>query len=350
MRRLPLLLVALVAVLLPASCATGGGGIGAADAAVVNGVAISQQDLLDDLDALASNATVRSNLQAQGVAVYGPTEGSYSSAFSTQVLSSLVIDALIADELAQRGVEPTSEDRAQAEQQIGTSAGSFPQAFIDRQVTSLANRLALERELAAEPLGEVTDDEVRAYYDQNIDAIVERNGEFVCLSHILVDTREQAEAALARIRAGEDFAAVAREVSKDTGSASAGGDLGCQPRGQFVAAFEDAAFAATPGEVTGPVETEFGVHLLLVRAKGVPPFEEIANAIRQYLEQQRASGANPAFDAWLSDAVRRAEVTIDPKWGRWDPEQYPQVVVPPEGAASPTTSVPALLGSPDTAP
>lgn len=332
MRRLPLILLALVALVVPAGCGTTGGGLGMADAAVVNGSAITQQELLDDLDALASNPNVRSRLQSQGVAIHGPTEGSYSTAFTTQVLSSLVIDVLIADELERRGVEPTAEEIAEAERQIGSSSGTFPEAFLERQVTSLANRLALERALALEPTGEVSDDEVRAYYDDNIEAIVERNGEFVCLSHILVDTREQADAVVARVRGGEEFGAVAREVSKDPGSAPAGGDLGCQPRGQFDPDFEAAAFAATPGEVTEPVETQFGVHVLFVRAQGVPPLEEIAPAIRQYLEQQRAAGENPAFDAWLRDAVRGAEVTIDPKWGSWDPEQYPQVVAPPEGA------------------
>jgi parvulin-like peptidyl-prolyl isomerase len=343
MQRLALIVLALFSLLAPAGCTTSGGGLGVADAAVVNGVAITQQDLLDDLDALASNPNVRARLQSQGMAVYGPTDGSYSTAFATQVLSSLVIDLLIAGELEHRAVEPTAEEIAQAKQEIASSSGTFPQAFLDRQVTSLANRLALERVLA--PQGGVTDDDVRAYYDDNIDAIVKRYGEFVCVSHILVDTREQADAVLTRLRRGESFASVAREVSTDTTSASAGGDLGCQPKGQFDPTFEAAAFSAAIGEPTEPVETQFGVHVLLVRARGVPPFEELAVTIRQLLERQREAGQNPAFDAWLHDAVRDAEVRIDPKWGRWDPEQYPQVVVPPDGAAQPSLPAP-----PETAP
>jgi parvulin-like peptidyl-prolyl isomerase len=76
--------------------------------------------------------------------------------------------------------------------------------------------------------------------------------------------REQLAALRARLAAGEDFAFLAAEVSEDPGSAAQGGDLGFFGRGQMVPEFEEAAFAAQVGELVGPVETSFGLHLIEV--------------------------------------------------------------------------------------
>jgi peptidyl-prolyl cis-trans isomerase C len=82
--------------------------------------------------------------------------------------------------------------------------------------------------------------------------------------HILVGALDQAEALRSALEAGADFAEVAAEHSNDTGSAAAGGELGCLPPGCDRPAFDDAAFAAELGELVGPVETQFGYHLLIV--------------------------------------------------------------------------------------
>jgi hypothetical protein len=86
--------------------------------------------------------------------------------------------------------------------------------------------------------------------------------------------REQLAAIRARLASGEDFASIAAEVSDDPGSAAQGGDLGFFGRGQMVPEFEEAAFSAQPGELVGPVETSFGLHLIEVierRPGGVEP-------------------------------------------------------------------------------
>lgn len=103
-----------------------------------------------------------------------------------------------------------------------------------------------------------------------------RRGEsnIVSLSHIFIEPvasteqqdkiRPQAEAILERIRAGEDFAALAKEYSQDPGSASRGGDLGFFGRGTMVPAFEDVAFSLKVGEVSGLVQSQFGFHIIRV--------------------------------------------------------------------------------------
>jgi hypothetical protein len=338
-------------------------------AATVNGRGISEQALIDNLEALAGTDEVRRAIESQGGSVYGPTRGTYDVGFAGQVLSAMIIDELVARELEVRGVQPTDEDRAagerQYEQGFASLAGALPEDFRTRQVEALANRAALGRLLAAnQPQGPPTPEEIRAYYDANIEEITDRaGGDFACTSHILVAfadpaaggapaeptpeqeaaARAEAEATLARLRAGEDFAAVATEVSDDPGSASRGGDLGCNPPDSgFVTAFEDAVYAQPVGVVGEPVRTPFGYHLILVRSRGVLPFEEVEDDIARILEQERAGGPESALQAWLSEAAASAEVTVDPRWGRWDPEEAS--VVPPEGA-TPATLPPELLGA-----
>lgn len=103
--------------------------------------------------------------------------------------------------------------------------------------------------------------------------------------------REEAQALRERILAGEDFAEVAEEASDDPGSARNGGDLGLVRRGDFVERFEEAAWALEEGELSEPVRTEFGWHLIEVtevRAPDVPPFEEMRAELREEVAAERA--------------------------------------------------------------
>jgi foldase protein PrsA len=81
-------------------------------------------------------------------------------------------------------------------------------------------------------------------------------------SHILVEKQSQALAILERLKKGEKFAELAKELSLDTGSGKRGGDLGYFGRGKMVKPFESVAFALTIGQVSEPVKTEFGYHII----------------------------------------------------------------------------------------
>ncbi|HEX6199018.1 MAG TPA: peptidyl-prolyl cis-trans isomerase, partial [Thermoanaerobaculia bacterium] len=143
---------------------------------------------------------------------------------------------------------------------------------------------------------EVPEEELRAYFEEHPEEFTRE--EQVQARHILLRTDkrsvEEARAGIAaarsRIEGGEDFAAVAREVSEDPGSAARGGDLGFFGRGRMVPAFEEAAFGARPGELVGPVESDFGVHLLEVterREGGRIPFDEARETVRARLASER---------------------------------------------------------------
>lgn len=165
---------------------------------------------------------------------------------------------------------------------------------------------------------EIADEELRAYYEAHPEEFTRE--EQVRARHILLRTDkrsvEEARAGIAearrRIEGGEDFAAVAREVSEDPGSAARGGDLGFFGRGRMVPAFEEAAFSAQPGELVGPVESDFGVHLLEVterREGGRVPFEEAREPVRGRLASERLEGE--ATERALDVRTRLADVPED---------------------------------------
>lgn len=99
----------------------------------------------------------------------------------------------------------------------------------------------------------------------------------VCASHILVATEDEANAVIERIDGGEDFAAVAQEVSTDTGSGANGGDPGCTNPTNYAywPEFADAILSGEIGQLTGPVETAFGFHVIRVDERNV---EQLSNA------------------------------------------------------------------------
>jgi len=132
-------------------------------------------------------------------------------------------------------------------------------------------------------------------------------------SHILVATEEEINAAKARIDAGEDFAAVATEISTDT-SGPGGGSLGWFGKGMMVPEFENAVIALEPGQVSEPVQTQFGWHLVKLnetREKEQPSLDELRGEIVAKLEEQ-------AIQAALAELESAASVTR-PEEGAFDP-------------------------------
>lgn len=133
---------------------------------------------------------------------------------------------------------------------------------------------------------EVTDEQLKLAYQA--DKASYTQPEQVCASHILLDTEDDAKAVVADLEGGADFAEEAK--AKSTGpSAPQGGDLGCFERGRMVKEFEDAAFGAEVGKVTGPVQTQFGWHVILVSKhtqEGVQPFDEVKDQVRSSVVQK----------------------------------------------------------------
>jgi len=108
--------------------------------------------------------------------------------------------------------------------------------------------------------------------------------------HILVPTEDEAKAALKRVKGGEDFAKVAGEISKDPGAK--GGDLGWFTKDRMVAEFSDAAAKLEPGQVSEPVKTQFGWHIIKLdekRPKVFPPLDQVRDQVTRYVVQKAQS-------------------------------------------------------------
>jgi peptidyl-prolyl cis-trans isomerase C len=159
----------------------------------------------------------------------------------------------------------------------------------------------------------VKEEDVKARYDKEIAAIAPEQQ--VRASHILLKTKEEAEAVIAELAAGKDFAALAKERSADPGAAD-GGDLGFFSKGQMVPEFEAAAFAMKVGEVSKtPVQTQFGFHVIRKeeeRASPPPAFEDVKDQVRQMVLRERylalADEARKANAVEILDAKIKSQI------------------------------------------
>ena len=137
---------------------------------------------------------------------------------------------------------------------------------------------------------QISESEARAEYAKIVSLI--SSNEYN-VRHILVESQSQATAALTRIKAGESFGSVAREVSQDQGSAPQGGEMGWNDPRNFVPEFSKAMVTLTPNGLTQePVRSPFGWHIIEVtatRKSTVPPFEEVRDKIMQRLKQKRVA-------------------------------------------------------------
>ena len=142
---------------------------------------------------------------------------------------------------------------------------------------------------------EPSDEEIQKYYEENKEAQF-TTPEQRCARHILFnkDQKQKAEDVKEQLEDGGDFAELAKEYSQDPGSAEKGGDLGCLGRGETVPEFEEAAFGAEQGEIVGPVETEFGYHVIEVtdaKPEQTRPLSEVESQIRDQLSTEEQSEA-----------------------------------------------------------
>ena len=150
------------------------------------------------------------------------------------------------------------------------------------------DKLAMEELLGSIARGAATEEAERKAYDEAAKA--EPPQQEIHARHILLPTEDEAKKALARVKGGEDFAKVATELSKDP--AGDGGDLGWFTKDRMVPEFSDAAFKLKEGEISDPVKTQFGWHIIEiegVRTKSFPPFEQLRDQAARYVAQKAQS-------------------------------------------------------------
>ena len=189
-------------------------------------------------------------------------------------------------------------------------------AFLNQRALHAA---VIEKDIASQ----ITDEVVRSRYDTEIAAAKPTNE--VKARHILVKTKEEADAVIKQLDEGGDFEAIAKEKSTDAGSGANGGDLGYFGPGQMVPEFETAAFALDVGAYTKePVQSQFGFHVIKVedkRSQQPPAFDQVKEQVRslvfrdKYLEMVknlRSQAQVEITDPALKTSVEAIEKTEEP--------------------------------------
>ena len=293
MNRIRLIVLVAALAIVGAACSA------APHAAVVNDTSIADDDVYAlrtaEIGATAAGEQFRSDL-------------------TTLIVGQVTIDAA-AEQYGITGLD-TDEGReaflataTEQELSIITNVTSNPELTdfaVDVVTTQLAVRSAVQEALASDPavLEEVWEE------DQAL--LIE-----VCPRHILTATEEEADAARDRVLAGEDFSAVADEVSLDT--FSAGGELPCPSNpAAYVEPFATVTATAPVGEVTLPFETQFGWHIVVVDSREFPQtYEEFAADATRWVPADVIAGA---WTNWRDDALGAAEIVVRSQIGTWFPQ------------------------------
>lgn len=257
-------------------------------AAVVNGQAISMAEYQKQI------ARARSFFIDQGLVDPNTDEGKERlEQINRQVLEDELISQVI---------------MSQAATKLGVVVSDVEvQASVDSVIKELGGKSAFEQGLVQRGL--TFDEFVQEQRDQllanalrdKVTADISRKAEQIHARHILVDKAEEAQKVLARLKAGEDFAKIAKEVSLDIGSAENGGDLGWFPRGSMVPEFEEVAFKLQKGQVSDVVKSPFGYHIIQLIEKEAS--RELDEDLWQNLRQQK-------FIDWLDEQRARANIQI----------------------------------------
>ncbi len=305
-------LVSLAVLFALAASACGGGAV----AATVEGVDIT----VDDVEAI---------IHSEGETI---TKARFAEVLGFEI-QRLV---LVAAAAAEYGVEVSDEDIAARAEQIyeefsgdGQSLEDFVQAqgltevalrnFAHYELLSQQVRTQMALQLPAPSADQISEE---------LNVATWRLTQ-VCAAHILLETEEEAQAALDRIVAGEDFAAVAVELSTGP-SGPNGGDLGCTSPMDYVPTFRDATLVAPIGEVYETiVPSMFGFHVIIVSER-TEPDPSMIPAAEDIVSAMTLRAADEIFNPWFFEQLTSAVVTVVERFGSWQTEPEPQVVPPAE--------------------
>lgn len=318
-------------------------------AAVVGGNKITVDEIAEDLERFEESSEFE-RLSEQGDA---------------QELKRQVEQQLLSQEIRRAVLEPKAEafDIEVGEEEITArldeikadyeTEGAFEEALKEQNLTLeqveqlVADRL-LEEELRTKVTegAAPTEEEIQAFYDENQPRYEQTEAQ-----HILVENQAAADAIAAKLdkapasKVDSLFAKLAKRFSTDDSSADNGGELGFFGPGDFVPPFEKAAAKLEIGEISEPVETEFGWHVIRVTDRRVAPLEEVAPDIEQELGQ---GAVDEAWDEFVREAYEEADVKVNPRYGEFDEETFQ--VVDPTAEDVPGAEVPDAEATPGVNP
>ena len=286
--------------------------------AIVNGVPIFQSDLDRGMEGVIQR---RARTGA-------PMDEAQLKTIRMDVLNNLINRELLNQESKKQKITITDaqvNDKLSKIKERFKGDAEFKEMLTKMKLSEAQIKTQLKEDLAIQALIDkqvvekikVTEQETQAYYDTHPEAF--KQPEQIKASHILVtvdpkdDPAKKAEAlkkiesVQAKLKAGGDFAALAKELS-DCPSKEKGGDLGYFAKGQMVKPFEDAALALKPGETSGIVETQFGYHIIKlveIKPEGIMPYAEVKDQLSQYIKQEKVKAE---LDSYLAVLEKTAKI------------------------------------------
>jgi foldase protein PrsA len=233
--------------------------------------------------------------------------------YGAAAVEQLIADKIVAAEAKKEKISITDEDLDKEVEQLKQSYGGeevFNQVLASNNTTvdvlkdELKNYLTMRKLI--EPQIEISDDEIKTYFDENKDSLGE--AEQVKASHILVEDEAVAKEVKQKLTDGADFAELAKEYSTDEGSKENGGELGFFPRGTMVTEFDDAAFSLPINEISDPVKSDYGYHIIKVEEKKEAKeanIEDSKATIKETLIDQKLE---TEYSTWLEEKKKDYDI------------------------------------------
>ena len=258
-------------------------------------------------------------------------------AFEDRLLSLIISRLILTKALEEFGIDPEQEPHRQAAEEAYADLRAQIQAqnpdydaFLAAQgITDQRVRLVASQRAVIDALGDELAKDIPEMTTEELEEVLERSlvqlTESVCTTHVLLETRQEAEAVLERALAGEPMTELARELSIEPNASESGGDLGCLPASTFVAEYAEAVVRAELMVPFGPVESQFGHHVILVTDRSEVRLEDHEAEIRAgNIERLR----NSTIEEWFLRIAAESDVHIEPRYGTWTTTPTPSILPP----------------------
>jgi parvulin-like peptidyl-prolyl isomerase len=304
-------------------------------AATANGVTITTQDLKDELNAISANHDYLTSLdntyKQQGQAVVGSAPGTFDAGFVTQLLLRQLQFGVMHNEVQRRNLTATDECKQAAQndlllalgqndlQQGQATLAGFSDDYRNQLESGFLDEFMLQADLANQPCG--SDSVSRAYFDAHQKDFTQN-----CVSLIAVNDENLANSIVAQTRAGGDFAALAKQYSSDTQTATMGGDAGCHYPDEFPSTLAPTVEGTQIGGVTDPISDNVGGFVIFkVDDRKPAAYADVATEAQQLAARDQSV----ELGSWLQKALADGKVTVDPRLGTFDAQN--SVINPPPG-------------------
>lgn len=292
-------------------------------AATVNGIEITSQDVVDELEAIRGNAAFLEQAEAsmaqQGLTVLGDEDDTFNSTFVAQTLTDRILYAIVESEVEARDIEVDDACLAAAEEQqvsqldSGTGDGeavldAFPADYREYLVGRFADVIALQGGLAGYPCTILDDDALlQDYFDSHLEELTPR-----CVSVVQFADPIEADEFRQQVEDGGDFATLGAALDPNVGAYT---EVGCDSTQEILDIYPDLA-SMREGDVSPVFLASDTPVVLQLDSIGEPNFEEQRDAVRAAIGAE----IDDAFGAWLETELRAADVTVDPRYGTWNPD------------------------------